>query len=67
MIYFFSLSRSRISVSSFSSAYGHVGRAPRTIVKEFRSKYEGNKTLTVELFTWEKLDYVERLKSEFGL
>ena len=50
-----------------TAAYGHVGRAPRTIVKEFRSKYEGNKTLTVELFTWEKLDYVERLKSEFGL
>ena len=50
-----------------TAAYGHVGRAPRTIVKEFRSKYEGNKTITVELFTWEKLDYVERLKREFGL
>lgn len=50
-----------------TAAYGHVGRAPRTVVKEFRSKYEGNKTITVELFTWEKLDYVERLKKEFNI
>ena len=50
-----------------TAAYGHVGRAPRTVVKEFRSKYEGNKTITVELFTWEKLDYVDRLKQEFNV
>lgn len=50
-----------------TAAYGHVGRAPRTVVKEFRSKYEGNKTITVELFTWEKLDYVDRLKKEFNI
>ncbi|MDD6777679.1 MAG: methionine adenosyltransferase [Bacteroidales bacterium] len=50
-----------------TAAYGHVGRAPRTVVKEFRSKYEGNKTITVELFTWEKLDYIDRLKKEFNI
>ena len=50
-----------------TAAYGHVGREPRTVVKHFHSKYEGDKTVTVELFTWEKLDYVTRLKQEFGL
>ena len=50
-----------------TAAYGHVGRAPRTIVKQFKSRYEGDKTITVELFTWEKLDYVDRLKQAFGL
>ena len=50
-----------------TAAYGHVGREPRTMVKHFHSKYEGDKTVTVELFTWEKLDYVDRLQQEFGL
>lgn len=50
-----------------TAAYGHVGRAPRTVVKHFESKYEGDKTITVELFTWEKLDYVDKLKEAFNL
>ena len=50
-----------------TAAYGHVGRAPRTVVKHFASKYEGDKTITVELFTWEKLDYVEKLKEAFNM
>ncbi|MCD8292554.1 MAG: methionine adenosyltransferase [Prevotellaceae bacterium] len=50
-----------------TAAYGHVGRAPKVVTKQFNSRYEGNKTLTVELFTWEKLDYVERVKASFGL
>ncbi len=50
-----------------TAAYGHVGRAPEVVTKQFNSRYEGNKTLTVELFTWEKLDYVERVKAAFGL
>ena len=50
-----------------TAAYGHVGRAPRTVVKHFASKYEGDKTITVELFTWEKLDYVEKLKEAFNI
>ena len=50
-----------------TAAYGHVGREPRTVEKYFHSKYEGDKTVTVELFTWEKLDYVDRLQQELGL
>ncbi len=52
-----------------TAAYGHMGREPRTVTKEF-----GKGTLSdpkfeceVELFTWEKLDAVERIRSEFGL
>ena len=42
--------------------FGSEGNA-----KTFRSKYEGDKTLEVELFTWEKLDYVDKVKEAFGL
>ncbi len=50
-----------------TAAYGHVGRMPQTITKHFSSKYEGEKEMEVELFTWEKLDYVPTLKAAFGL
>lgn len=50
-----------------TAAYGHVGRNPQVVTKHFKSKYEGEKVMEVELFTWEKLDYVDRLKKEFGL
>ena len=50
-----------------TAAYGHMGRQPEVVTKQFRSRYEGNKDLEVELFTWEKLDYVEKIKEEFGL
>ncbi|MEF9923214.1 MAG: methionine adenosyltransferase [Muribaculaceae bacterium] len=50
-----------------TAAYGHVGRTPEIVEKHFCSKYEGSKTLMVELFTWEKLDYVDILKSAFGI
>ena len=50
-----------------TAAYGHMGREPRTVTKHYRSRYEGNKDITVELFTWEKLDYVDRIKEAFGL
>lgn len=48
-----------------TAAYGHMGRKPETIVKEFKSRYEGDKKIEVELFTWEKLDYVDTLKDAF--
>ena len=44
-----------------------MGREPQTVVKHFRSRYEGNKDVEVELFTWEKLDYVDKVKEAFGL
>ena len=50
-----------------TAAYGHMGREPKVVTKHFRSCYEGNKEVTVELFTWEKLDYVEQVKQAFGL
>ena len=50
-----------------TAAYGHMAREPQTIVKHFKSRYEGNKDIEVELFTWEKLDYVDKVKAAFGL
>ena len=50
-----------------TAAYGHMGRQPQTVTKEFHSRYMPTKTLEVELFTWEKLDYVAQIKEAFGL
>ena len=50
-----------------TAAYGHMGRQPQVITKQFRSRYEGNKDIEVELFTWEKLDYVDKVKEAFQL
>ncbi len=52
---------------SESASYGHMGRTPRTITKIFKSEFYGEKKIEVELFTWEKLDYVENVKKGFGL
>lgn len=51
-----------------TAAYGHMGREPQVVKKFFSSRYntEGI-TCEVELFTWEKLDYVDKIKKEFGL
>ena len=50
-----------------TASYGHMGRTPQTITKHFMSKYEGNKEIEVRLFTWEELDYMDKIKAEFGL
>lgn len=50
-----------------TSAYGHMGKEPRKITKIFESPYNGKITKEVELFTWEKLDYVDKVKEAFGL
>jgi S-adenosylmethionine synthetase len=50
-----------------SAAYGHFGRTPIIITKHFDSPYSGKKDIEVELFTWEKLDYVDIIKKEFGI
>ena len=57
----------RNPIYSETAAYGHMGREPQTVVKHFESVYEGNKDIEVELFTWEKLDYVDKIKTAFGL
>ena len=50
-----------------SAAYGHMGREPRTEIRVFESPYNGKVEKEVEFFTWEKLDYVPRVKEAFGL
>ncbi|HET8839524.1 MAG TPA: methionine adenosyltransferase domain-containing protein, partial [Flavobacteriaceae bacterium] len=48
-----------------TAAYGHFGKEPQTITKIFHSSYSGEVTKEVELFTWEKLDYVEKVEEVF--
>ncbi len=50
-----------------TAAYGHMGRTPVTVTKRFESPYAGKVEKEVELFTWEKLDYVDTLKKAFGI
>ncbi|RPG67882.1 MAG: methionine adenosyltransferase [Flavobacteriaceae bacterium TMED42] len=50
-----------------TAAYGHMGRQPREINKIFESPYSGRVEKTVELFTWEKLDYINKIKNIFEL
>ncbi len=57
----------RNPIYSETAAYGHMGRTPRIVTKKFHSPYWGDKEVEVELFTWEKLDYVDTLKKEFNL
>ena len=44
-----------------------MGRTPKKVVKNFYSPYSGTKSIEVELFTWEKLDYVDKIKAAFQL
>ncbi len=57
----------RNPIYSETAAYGHMGRTPRTVIKKFSSPYSGDKSIEVELFTWEKLDYVDKIKEAFDL
>ena len=57
----------RYPIYSETAAYGHMGREPQMVTKHFQSRYEGDRTMEVELFTWEKLDYVDKVKAAFGL
>ena len=50
-----------------TARYGHMGRQPRTVVKTFRSMGMPDKKVSVELFTWEKLNKVDMIRKEFGL
>ena len=51
-----------------TAAYGHVGRQSEWVEKKFRSRYENEPIVKrVELFTWEKLDMVDKIKEYFGL
>ena len=50
-----------------TAAYGHFGRPCETVTKQFKSRTGELKTVEVELFTWEKLDYVEKVREAFAL
>lgn len=50
-----------------TATYGHIGRTPRKVTKTFHSRFQGERTMEVELFTWEKLDYVDTVRKAFGI
>ncbi len=57
----------RNPIYSETAAYGHMGRTPKTVTKVFNKGKENEKTVKVELFTWEKVDMVDSVKKAFGL
>ncbi|GGK11830.1 S-adenosylmethionine synthase [Yeosuana aromativorans] len=57
----------RAPIYSETAAYGHMGRKNETVTKVFEQPNGESVTLSVELFTWEKLDYVDKVKQAFGL
>lgn len=57
----------RNPIYSETAAYGHMGRKNETVTKTFYGANGEVKTLELELFTWEKLDFVDQVKAAFGL
>ena len=57
----------RNPIYSETAAYGHMGRTPETVTKTFSAPGGLTKTVTVELFTWEKLDFVDQVKTAFKI
>ena len=57
----------RAPIYSETAAYGHMGRSNETVTKTFSQPNGENITLDVELFTWEKLDYVDKVKEVFEI
>ena len=56
----------RNPIYSETAAYGHMGRQSKIVTKTFKSPNGESKTLEVELFTWEKLDMVEKIKNKLN-
>ncbi len=57
----------RTPIYSETAAYGHMGRTPEAKTLEFRSPEGKVKKIKVETFTWEKLDYVDKVKKAFKI
>ncbi len=57
----------RNPIYSETAAYGHMGRKPEVVTKEFSSPDGKTIKRKVELFTWEKLDYVSKVKKAFEI
>ncbi|MBR3022619.1 MAG: methionine adenosyltransferase [Bacteroidaceae bacterium] len=56
----------RAPIYTETAAYGHVGRQPQVVHKHFHNAYNGTRDVDVELFTWEKLDCVETIRTNFS-
>lgn len=51
-----------------TASYGHMGREPKVVTKKFKSRYMDEAIkMEVELFTWEKLDFVDKIRETFGI
>ncbi len=57
----------RNPIYSETASYGHMGRVNQTVTKVFNKGKKNELSLDVELFTWEKLDFVDKIRSAFGL
>jgi S-adenosylmethionine synthetase len=57
----------RTPIYSETAAYGHMGRQPEVKTKEFFTPTGEKKSVEVELFTWEKLDYVDKVQKAFAI
>ena len=57
----------RTPIYSETAAYGHMGRKNEVVTKSFISPSGEKKEIEVELFTWEKLDFVDKIKAAFGI
>ena len=57
----------RTPIYAETAAYGHMGREPKSIEKVFNKGKQNDKRLKVELFPWEKLDYVDQVKKAFSI
>ncbi|MDF3078060.1 MAG: methionine adenosyltransferase [Sphingobacteriaceae bacterium] len=57
----------RNPIYSETAAYGHMGRQNETVTKTFEGANGESKTVEVELFTWEKLDFVDKIKAAFNI
>jgi S-adenosylmethionine synthetase len=57
----------RTPIYAETAAYGHMGREPKAVEKVFNKGKHNEKKMKVELFPWEKLDYVDQVKKSFGL
>lgn len=57
----------RSPIYSETASYGHMGRANQTVTKVFNKGKKNELSMDVELFTWEKLDFVDKIKSAFSL
>lgn len=57
----------RTPIYTETANHGHMGHQPRFKTKTFKCKGQPDKQIEVELFTWEKLDYVDKIKTAFGL